>query len=71
MGDGSLVLAEAVGDVHLYFDSLRSLVLRDCFYVPKLKRNLISIACLFKDLYLVSFNNKVVIRKNKYFIYSG
>ena len=29
MGDGTLVLAEAVGDVHLYFDSYRSLFLRD------------------------------------------
>ena len=71
MGDGSLVLAEAVGDVHLYFDSFRFLVLRDCFYVPRLKRNLISVACLFKDSYSVSFSNKVVIRKNKSFICSG
>ena len=65
------MLAEAVGDVHLYFDSFRFLVLRDCFYVPRLKRNLISIAYLFKDSYSVSFSNKVVIRKNKSFICSG
>jgi len=71
MGDGTLVLAEAVGDVHLYFDSYRSLFLRDCFYVPQFKRNLISVACLFKDSYSVSFNNKVVIRKNKSFICDG
>ena len=71
MGDGSLVSAEAVGDVHLYFDNYRSLILRDCFYVPKFKRNLIYVSSLFKDSYVVSFNEKVVIRKNKSFICSG
>ena len=70
MGDGSLVLAEAVGDVHLYFYNYRNLILQHCFYVPKFKRNLISVSCLFKDSYLVSFNEKVVIRKNKSFICS-
>ena len=44
MGDGNLVLAEAVGEVHIYFDEFRMLILRDCFYVPNFKRNLILVA---------------------------
>ena len=65
MGDGNLLLAEAVGEVHLYFDEFRMIILRDCFYVPNFKRNFISIACLFKDSYYVSFNKKGVICKKK------
>ena len=60
-GDGNLVFAEAVGKVHLYFDEFRMIILRDCFYVPNFKRNLILVACLFKDSYYVSFKKKVVI----------
>ena len=70
-GDGTLVRAEAVGEVHLYFDEFRFIVLRYCFYVPRFKRNLISVACLIKDSYSVSFNNKVVIRKNNSLICNG
>ena len=55
--------ATAVGDVHLYFDEFRFILLKDCFYVPSFKRNLISVACLIKDSYLVSFNKTVVIKK--------
>ena len=57
-GDDNLVLAEAVGEVYLYFDEFRMIILRDCFYIPNFKRNLISVACLFKDSYYVSFNKK-------------
>ena len=71
MGDGNLVLPKEVGEVHLYFDEFRMIILRDCFYVPNFKRNLISVACLFKDSYYVSFNKNVVICKNKSHICSG
>ena len=37
-GDGNLVLAEAVGDVHLYFDEFRVIILRDYFYVSNFKK---------------------------------
>ena len=47
------------------------IILKDCFYVPNFKRNLISVACLFKDSYYVSFNKNVVICKNKSHICSG
>ena len=49
--DGNLVLAKAVGEVNLYFDEFRMIILRDCFYVPNFKRNLILVTCLFKDSY--------------------
>ena len=61
--DGTLVSATVVGDVHLYFDEFRFILLKDCFYVPSFKRNLISVACLIKDSYLASFNKTVVIKK--------
>ena len=70
-GDGKAVSAEAVGDIYLYFDEFRFILLKDCFYVPNFKRNLISVACLINDCYSVSFNKSVVIRKNKSFICSG
>ena len=66
-----MVLAEAVGEVHLFFDDFRSIVLKDCFYVPSFKRNLISVACLINDGYTVSFNKSVAIQKNKSFIVRG
>ena len=70
-GDGSLVLTEAVEDVHLYFDEFRFILLKDYFHVPNFKRNLISVACLIKDPYSVSFIKTVVIHKNESFICSG
>ena len=69
-GDSSFVVAEAVRDVYLYFDKFRFILLKDYFYVPNFRRNLISIACLIKDSYSVSFSKRVDIRKNKSFIYS-
>ena len=45
--------------------------MRHYFYVPSFKRSLISVACLIKDFYSVSFNNKVVIRKNNSLICNG
>ena len=44
---------------------------KDCFYVPNFKRNPISIGCLIKYSYLVSFNKIVVIFKNKSFLCSS
>ena len=69
-GDGSLVSAKAVGDVRLNFDSYRFILLEDVFYVLNFKRNLISVACLIKDSYSVSFSKTVVIRKNNTYVYS-
>ena len=38
--DETLVLAKAVGEVHLNFDKFRLIVLKDYFYVSNFKRNL-------------------------------
>ena len=65
------MLAEAVGDVHLYFDEFRFILLKDYFYVLNFKSNLISVACLIKDSYSALFNKLVVIHKNKSFICSS
>ena len=47
------------------------LVLKDCLYVPSIRRNLISYLCLICFGYYVHFNDSIVIKYNKHFIYSG
>ena len=46
MGDTSRVAAVAVGDVTLHFGGDKFLVLKDCLYVPSVRRNLISVSGL-------------------------
>ena len=70
-GEGNEVLAESVGEVHLYFDDFRFIVLKDCFYIPNFKRNLIFVACLINDGYSVSFNKSITIFKNKSLMCNG
>ena len=43
LGDTSRVVAEAVGEVSLHFGGHKVLVLKDCLYVPNIRRNLISV----------------------------
>ena len=71
MGNATRVAAVAVGNVLLNFSSDRSLILRDCLYVPSIRRNLVSVSNLIKDGYFVYFNDSVVIKLNKRFICSG
>ena len=71
MGDATRVAAVAVGDVSLSFSRDRTLILRDCLYVPSIRRNLIYVSKLVKDSYSVYFNKFVVIKYNKHFICSG
>ncbi|GFQ00030.1 retrovirus-related pol polyprotein from transposon tnt 1-94 [Phtheirospermum japonicum] len=71
MGNATKVAAVAVGDVILPFSSDRTLVLRDCPYVPGFRQNLISVSKLFMDGYSVSFDDKVVVFSGKRFICSG
>lgn len=33
--NGTSVATEVVGDVHLYFDNFRKIILKDDFYVPR------------------------------------
>src|SRR5262249_20271769 len=46
MGNGALVTAKAVGTAHLTLPSGHSLELNDCFYVPDIIKNIISISRL-------------------------
>ena len=66
-----MVLAEAEGEVHLYFDEFRFILLKYWLYVLNFKRNLISVACLIKDCYSVLFDKTEVIPKDKSFLYYG
>ena len=46
MGDTTKVAVVAVGVVSLHFDGGKELVLHDCLYVPRVRRNLISVHSL-------------------------
>ena len=39
-----------VGDVILIIDSGFRLMLKDTFYVPSFRRNLVSVSCLYKGI---------------------
>ena len=46
MGDATKVAAVVVGDTTLQFSEDKVLVLLDCIYVPKVRRNLILVPSL-------------------------
>ena len=71
MGTGTKVAAVAIGDYYLNFGRDRYLLLKDCLYVPSIRRNLISFSSLVKDGYSVLFSDSVIIKLNKRFIYSS
>ena len=56
LGDTSRVAAKTVGEVSLYFGH-KVLVLKDCLYVPQIRRNLIFVSC---NGYSASFNENSV-----------
>ena len=53
-------MAEAAGEVSLHFGGHKVLVLKDCLYVPQIRRNLISVSCLACNGYSASFNENSV-----------
>ena len=57
MGDTMRVAAVAVGVVTLYFEGDKVLVLDDYFYVPDVRRNLVSVSCLSCNGYSSVFNS--------------
>ncbi|KAH9697148.1 hypothetical protein KPL71_023495 [Citrus sinensis] len=70
LGTGRFVSAVKTGSVLLSFNN-ETLVLNNCLYVPDIKRNLISVACLSKQGYTVNFGSSVSIFHNKRLICSG
>ena len=71
MGNATKVTTVAVGDLHLSFGRDGILILRDCLFVPSIIRNLVLVSSLDKNVYLVCFNKRVVIKENKRFTCSG
>ena len=71
MGNATKVAAIAVGDYYRNFGRDRYLLLKDCLYVPSIRRNLISVSSLVKDRYSILFNDFFIIKLNKRFICSG
>ncbi|KAF7826504.1 Retrovirus-related Pol polyprotein from transposon TNT 1-94 [Senna tora] len=60
VGNGGDVEVQYVGKVVVTLDSGFQLVLKDTFYIPSFRRNLVSISSLDKDGYCFNFgNNKV------------
>ena len=54
-----------MGDVTLDFNNSKYLILKDCYYIPIFKRNLISISCLIRQGYFVYFDSDVSVFKNR------
>ena len=53
--NGAKVATVAMGTYSLWLPSKISLVLRDCYFVPTMSRNLISISYLIQEDYVNSF----------------
>ena len=60
LGNTSRVAAKTVGEVSLYFGGNKVLILKDCLYVPNIRRNLISVSCLACNGYSALFNEHFV-----------
>ena len=71
LGDGTRVSTVAVGDISISLGRNKILLLKDSLYIPSIRRNLISVSRLVDNGYSIYFSNSVVIKLNKYFIYSG
>src|SRR5579862_6779626 len=71
VGTGAKVWAVAVGDVYLHFSNDRILVLNKVFYVPDMRKNLISVSRLIEFNYSVSFHSDVDISRDGNIICSG
>ena len=52
--------AKAVGEVSLHFGGHKVLVLKDCLYIPNIRRNLILVSCLAYNGYSALFNENSV-----------
>ena len=63
MGDTSCVAVVVVGVVTLYFKGGKFLILDDCLYVPRVRRNLVSVFCLSCNGYSSVFNKNLVFVK--------
>ena len=71
LGTSQIVSAIAIGSVALFFNNNRTLYLKDCLYVPDLKRNLVSVSCLDQQGYSINFDSSSFIIRNKSTICSG
>ena len=70
LADRSKISVVAVGVFNLCFNS-RVLILKDCLYVPNIRRNLISATYLGNHGYCVILKDSIVIKKDKVFICFG
>ena len=72
MGNGARVAAEAVGSFHLYMPTGKTIVLNNCYFVPSIIRNIISIPMLDLDGFsFVIQNNKCLIQRDNILYGSG
>ena len=60
LGDTSGVVVKAVGVVSLYFGGHKVLILKDCLYVPNIRRNLILVSYLAYNGFSALFNKNFV-----------
>ena len=60
VGNGARVSAKAVGELRLHFRENKFLVLNNVYFILDIRRNLISVAKLFEQLFKVYFDNEFV-----------
>ena len=64
MGNGAKIWASVVGAICLYFGCNRKLIMKNVYYVPEMKKNLVSISQLIQDGFCVYFHSGVDINRN-------
>ena len=60
VGTGAMISARVVGEARLQFAINKFLILRDIYFIPYFRRNLISISRLNEQLFNISFDNEIV-----------
>ena len=70
VGNGEKVTALAVGSYELTFPSGLLLVLDNCYYVPIMCRNIISVSCLDNDgfSFIIKNNNYSIFHKDMFYV---
>ena len=69
LGNGAKVAAQAVGTAKFKLQSGEIMELYDCYYVPSIIKNIISISCLTRNSFSLSLENNIcsIYHENKLF----
>ena len=60
VGNGAIVAALEIGDLDLTLPSGLVILLKNCYYVPAMSRNIILVSCLDMDAFVHIIENNVI-----------